>query len=217
VLERLAPICFAVRRKQKPSSRWLSPAAKRERRHFKCRWLTTRDESDRVAYRRCCRTTNSLINHSRNNHYRNRLAACADDPKKPWHAVGELLHSNNQDCVSSAADNSELCRTFSEFFVSKISILESSINSQIARFSPQFCDPPYVGRVLDYLPPVTAAEVYKLLTTHPVRSSQIDFIPSSLLKSCSGIFPELNAFLANLSFSQAVFVVALGTLLQLLY
>jgi hypothetical protein len=115
VLDRLAPIRSAVRRNLKPSSRWLSPeaiTAKRERHHRERRWLTTRDESDRVAYRHWCRTANSLINQPRNNHYRNHLAAHTNDPKKRWHAVGKLLHSNKWNSVSSTADNSELCQTF---------------------------------------------------------------------------------------------------------
>jgi hypothetical protein len=108
--------------------------------------------------------------------------------------------------VCSDADNSELCQTFSEFFVSKISTLKSSIYSQLARLSPpQFYDPPYLGPVLDCRPPVTSAEVLKLLTLRPVKSSFIDFIPSTLLKSCPGVFSELIAFLANLSFSQGCF------------
>jgi hypothetical protein len=108
--------------------------------------------------------------------------------------------------VSSTVDNSELRHTFSELSFSKISTLKSSIYSQIARFSPsQFCDPPHLGPVLDYLPPVTAAEVYKLLTSRPVKSSFTEFIQSTLLKSCPGIFSELSAFHANLSFSHGCF------------
>ena len=176
-----------------------------ERRRLEHRWLATCDERDRVAYRSCCRTTNSLINQSHNNHFQKRLAECADDPKKRWHVVGELLYSKNLDSACSNADNSELCRTFSEFFVSKISTLESSIYCQLARFTPQFCDNPCLSPILDYLPPVTSAEVHKLLISRTVKSSFIDFIPPTLNKSCPGVFSELTAFLTSLSFSQGCF------------
>jgi Reverse transcriptase (RNA-dependent DNA polymerase) len=52
---------------------------------------------------------------------------------------------------------------------------------------------------------VAAAKVYKLVTSRPVKSSFIDFITSTLLKSCPGIFSELIAVLDNLSFSQNCF------------
>jgi len=59
--------------------------------------------------------------------------------------------------------------------------------------------------VLTGLPSVTADEVLKLLLTLPPKSSRNDFIPTSLLKSCAGVFSELIAYLANLSFSQGCF------------
>jgi hypothetical protein len=77
VLDELAPLRSAVRRQQKASSGWLSSAAiaaKCERRRLEQRWLTTRDETDRVAYRKSCRTTNKLINQSRSDHFKQRLA-----------------------------------------------------------------------------------------------------------------------------------------------
>ena len=51
----------------------------------------------------------------------------------------------------------------------------------------------------------TPLEVSKLLHSMPGKSSPLDFIPTSLLKSCSDTFSILIAHLANLSFSQGVF------------
>ena len=39
--------------------------AKRRRRQLERRWLRTRDEKDRVAYRRACRSANATINEAR--------------------------------------------------------------------------------------------------------------------------------------------------------
>ena len=55
------------------------------------------------------------------------------------------------------------------------------------------------------LPPVTPEEVHKSLTSTVPKSSRLDFVPTSILKSCAGVFSELIAKLANLSFEQGCF------------
>ena len=45
----------------------------------------------------------------------------------------------------------------------------------------------------------------KLLNTLSAKSSPMDFVPTSVLKRCSGVFAPLIARLANLSFDQGKF------------
>ena len=52
---------------------------------------------------------------------------------------------------------------------------------------------------------VTPAEVSKLLQSMPNKSSQLDYISTSLLKLCADIFSILISHLANLSSTQATF------------
>ena len=93
------------------------------------------------------------------------------------------------------------------YHISKIVQLKSQISAKLASFShiPPFPDPPNTGPPLNYLPPVTHAEVYKILTSVPPKSSSADLIPPSLIKSCPGVFSELISVLANLSFSEGCF------------
>jgi len=53
--------------------------------------------------------------------------------------------------------------------------------------------------------PVTEMEVVRLLRSMPFKSSPLDFIPTSLIKSCSGAFSHVLARLANLSFEHSTF------------
>ena len=55
------------------------------------------------------------------------------------------------------------------------------------------------------LAPVTVDEVCCLLEKMSGKSSPLDFVPTSLLKSCSEAFSQINAHLANLSFHEDVF------------
>ena len=53
--------------------------------------------------------------------------------------------------------------------------------------------------------PVTPVEVSQLLRSMSNKSSPLDYIPTSLLKSCADTFSILISHLANLSFTQATF------------
>ena len=52
---------------------------------------------------------------------------------------------------------------------------------------------------------VTESEVFRLLSKLPTKSSPLDYIPATLLKSCSSVFAPLIAHLTNLSFSEGCF------------
>ena len=52
---------------------------------------------------------------------------------------------------------------------------------------------------------MTSGEVLKTITKLPNKSSPLDVLPTSLLKSCTDIFAPIIAHLANLSFDQGQF------------
>ena len=66
----------------------------------------------------------------------------------------------------------------------------------------------HFGPKLDDLPPVTPDEVKKLLSSIPGKSCPLDFIPTSLIKSCSNVFSDIISTLANLSFTEGRFPAA---------
>ena len=66
-------------------------------------------------------------------------------------------------------------------------------------------DLPHSGEVLSDFNPVIPAEVSQLLRSISNKSSPLDYIPTSLLKSCGNTFSIIISHLANLSFTQATF------------
>ena len=58
---------------------------------------------------------------------------------------------------------------------------------------------------LSSLLPVSPDEVSKLLSPTLPKSSSMDFISTSQLKTCSGVFSEIIANLENLSFTESCF------------
>ena len=63
-------------------------------------------------------------------------------------------------------------------------------------------DRPVVGPPFDDLQLPSIDEVRKLITSMPGKSSPVDHIPTSVIKSCVDVFALLIAHLAKLSFSE---------------
>src|SRR6476469_1372616 len=58
---------------------------------------------------------------------------------------------------------------------------------------------------LDLLEPATEAEVLRVIMRLPNKTSPLDYVHKSVLKSCSGVFVPLVTRLINLSFSEGCF------------
>jgi len=140
--------------------------------------------------------TNRLITDSRRLHISNQLNDCTDSHQR-WRVVCELLHSAKGKLVRSLADNDALCVSYSTLYCNKISSLKSVITSQIASLSSPPSDPICNHLTMLFLKPVTASEVFKILSI-PSKTSVLDFVPTSVLKSCPALFSDLIAHLANL-------------------
>ena len=129
-----------------------------------------------------------------------------ENPRDRWRTVKELLHLNNSSCdVQFDCDNNSMCTTFINYFTSKIQAIHGAIISKLSSLPAPIPDRTHTGPTLDLLSPVTPNEVLGILNSLPAKSSALDFVPTSLIKSCSGVFSILIAKLANLSFSQGTF------------
>ena len=99
-----------------------------------------------------------------------------------------------------------LANSLASFFHQKIVALNESISLKLRSSpSPFDFDQPHSNELLSDFTPVTPAEVSKLLQSMSNKSSQLDYIPTSLMKSCAETFSILISHLANLSFTQATF------------
>ena len=81
-----------------------------------------------------------------------------------------------------------LASGFSQFFIDKLARIRQSIAASLLQFSGQvFSARMHTGPTLSSLAPTSAAEVLKLLTSRPLKSSPFDVLPSVLLRSCEYI------------------------------
>jgi len=61
------------------------------------------------------------------------------------------------------------------------------------------------------LQPSNVAEVKKIIDSMPAKSSPLDVVPTSILKSCADIFAPLILTMANISFKEGKFPVTFKT------
>src|SRR5208282_2711211 len=89
----------------------------------------------------------------------------------------------------------------------KVRNIRHKITSSLKDIDPDplAFDRHHEGPCLSEFEPVTEDEVLRLLSSMSFKSSPLDFIPTSLLKACSGSFAHVIARLANLTFEFGTF------------
>ena len=95
-----------------------------------------------------------------------------------------------------------LANTFSSFFRNKISIIRSSFPSGSCS---NVLTPPNTREVLHNLSHVTDAEVRRLVLSAPCKSSDIDPLPTGLVKDCIDVLVTPVVSIVNLSLSEGCF------------
>jgi len=207
-LDSVAPLRTRTKRISKFNSRWLSDAAveaKRNRRRLEKRWLKSKSEADRVAYRVACRRTNDEINRARGVFCKSRLDECAGDSRQLWRVTKDLLHADRR---TQAADEAPgLCNILSSFFVDKVEKIRDIIRSDLLTmpavsfsFEIQRC---YTS--ISQFTTVTVEEVKGVIAAMPAKSSPLDYISTKLLKEQVDVLAPLVTRLANLSLSSGIF------------
>jgi hypothetical protein len=94
---------------------------------------------------------------------------------------------------------------FRTFLLTRLCRLSKQSLRYVASLAPSpFTDPAHAGPQFLAIPPTTTSEVAHLLASLPPKSSSVDYIPTSLLKSCT-VFAELISKLANQSFAEGQF------------
>ena len=149
-----------------------------------------------------------FINSSRNRCRYQRVIEAGKDTRRVWSAVKDLLCTGHRDATTASSDaDSSFCSALALYFINKVHNIKSTISAALVGqlVDPLSSDRRCSGDSLSEFTPVTEMEVVRLLRSMPSKSSPLDFIPTSLIKSCSGAFSHALARLANLSFEQSTF------------
>ena len=192
--------------------RWLSEDAidaKRLRRRLEREWRSSKSSETYIAYRKACRHANKAIINSRCKFYHDRLETTNTDPRQRWTVIRDVLHQTESPEVLSPIESQRLCVGFSDFFINKINnikqTIKSSLTNKLCDTNPMQFDVLHTGKLLTDLRSPSIEEVSKLIRNMPAKSSVMDSIPTSVLKSSVDLFAPLIARLAALSFAEGSF------------
>ena len=190
----------------KPPNPWMTPAilaSKRYRRYLERIWrrnLTSLNRSRLIRQTHLC---NRQMSKAKSAHYSKIIAEHSGNYGSLWKAFNKILHRCPKMHLPDHSSIATLANTFSSFFINKISVIRSSFPSDS---HSRVLNPPDTRKVLQNLGCVSADEVRYLVLRAPCKSSDLDPIPSSLVKDCIDILMTpvtsiINLLLTDGSFS----------------
>ena len=162
---------------------------------------------DRRAYNAARHHANSVSKRTREIYYRERIDE-ASGPRQQCKVVNNLLHTEPKNELQSPEECERLFQGLSDFFRDKILKIRTSI-SLILQFLPASfivqCIRRHTGSSLNVLASFSIEEVVKLVTAMQSKSSPMDILPTSFLKSCINVIATAIAHMINLSFLEGYF------------
>ena len=138
---------------------------------------------------------------------RNDVKAAGSDARKQWSAIKDVLHLTESNDIFPADYCQNLCDNFAKFFAAKIRSLKTNIRIRLVgqQGDPLESDPKFTGQPMHVILPPSVDEIRRLIGAMPAKSSPLDAIPTSALKTCIDVFAPIIARLARLSFSEGKF------------
>ena len=121
-----------------------------------------------------------------------------------WTTVNYFLHRKSSPVLPSYHCLKSLSQSFATFFSDKIHKLHTNLLLKANYCSPHI-DPPSNPVNLSNFQPVTLDEISKLLSQSPATDSDLDPIPTSLLKQCACVLLPTITNIINLSLSSGTF------------
>jgi len=183
VLDVCAPLCTKTRRQGTHDRVPLSDEAriaKRTCRRFERRFRRFGSSTDRQQFNEARSVARDLIYKSRADFLKAKVIESAGDSKKMWNTARQLLHITPARTLSEE-DCSTMSGTFRQFINDKVARIQQEI-SEITQTMNQslFQMPmPYIGSPLVAFPDVSSADVLKVLSSLPNKSSPRDILPTS--------------------------------------
>ena len=141
---------------------------------------------------------NKQMSKAKSAHYSKIIAEHSGDHRSLWQAFNKILHRCPKMYLPDHSSITALANTFS-FFLNKISIIRSSFPSGSCS---NVLTPPNTSEVLHNLSHVTDAEVRRLVLSAPCKSSDLDPLPTGLLKDCIDVLVTPIVSIVNSSLSK---------------
>ena len=188
-------------------------SCKTERRRLERRWRRTQAPNDRQNYVNKCKEINDLLSKAKADYYKSKLAECDKDNKAIFKVINELLHRNAGEIFPNVAGaQSYLPQKINDFFTDKIDLIRHKLNSYSVNASDlsdvnfqSFLDVYSQSDQLSRFYVLSDAAVEILIVSRPTKHSQLDPIPTWLLKENSKELLSLITKIINSSITSGNF------------
>ena len=210
-IEMMAPMKSKTKRNRTAAtSHWMTTTAKKSKRlkrRLERQYRKTKTEADYIAYRQASRSSVKAINNARADYFRDSIQKASSDPRSLWRTTNQLLHTSKQTPARTPEESETLARSFTTFFLNKLSQINSTITNSMANFQTALHPhPPLLPKPFSSFSLVTFKEALdQIKSQHASKSSPVDTVPSFLIKSCPQLFAEILKEIANRSFKQGIF------------
>ena len=106
----------------------------------------------------------------------------SESPRQLWNCINQILHRRPASFLPNHVSIKFLCDSFSTHFKDKISLIRSAFPDHT--LNTVNVDSPRVNSLLVSFEPATADEVKKIIMSSPIKSCDLDPLPTVQLKSC---------------------------------
>ena len=189
----------------KPPNSWMTPAilaSKRYRRYLEHVWRRNPTLLNRSRLSRQTHLCNRQMSKAKSAYYSKIIAEHSRDYGSLWKAFNKILHHCPKMHLHDHSSIAAFEKTFSSFFINKMSVIRSSFPSDS---HSRVLNPPDTRKVLQNLSCVSAYEVRHLVLRAPCKSFDLDPIPTSLVTDCIDILITPVTSIINLSLTEGSF------------
>ena len=186
----------------KPPNPWMTPvilASKRYRRYLERVWRRNPTTLNRCRLTKQTHLCNRQTSKAKSAHYSKIIAEHSGKYGSLWKAFNKILHRCPKIHLPDHSSIAHFCKHYQLVFINEISVIRSSFPYSRVLY------PPDTRKVLQNLSCVTADEVRHLVLRAPCKSSDLDPIPTSLVKDCIDILITPITSLINLSLTEGSF------------
>lgn len=166
---------------------------KREKRRLERRYRSTGTTADAVRFKDHCARYCRLLSAARESFYNSKILESSGDQKVLFSVVNKLLHRTSEAQLPAYDNLSELTNRFANFFVDKISMIRSTLDSSPSVSTESL--PSIVSYSLSDFSPVSINEIESIIKKSNNKCCSLDPIPSWLLKAC---LPSLLPIITNI-------------------
>ena len=185
---------------------------KRPRRRGERVVARTQLEVDRQIVQNMYRRRNEQLVEAKSTYFTNKVKESKDDPKALFRLTRNMMGNSGDKILPVHTCKRKLANDFSAFFTNKILNIRSELGLTDTHTGGSVTNC-FSGVPLNTFMDATEAEIWNIIKLSPVKSCELDPLPTLLLKECKAELVPLITDIVNMSLRESMFPKSLKTAL----